>query len=134
MINPFELNKTREIVFADEPADQVPRAHQLLEGLADFKVEPQTKPHSLTVHYSIEHYTLEGLELALEAEGFRLNHNMLHSIGRKVIYYCEDTTCHNMDIPVHPTKKNEKGVFVKVYDHHLHGDHDETPPEERAYK
>lgn len=134
MINPFEMHKVREIVFAHTQDKQLQRAFDLLSGLANLRVESSPKLNTLVVRYSIEHYTLEGLERALEAEGFQLDHSMLHGIARKVIYYCEDTTCHNMDIPVHPTKKNEKNVFVKAYDQHLHGDHDEHPPERRSYK
>lgn len=140
MINPFESQKEREIVFAPSNTDQLASANQieqaylLLVGLPNCEVERTGKPNTLLVRYDLKDYTLEGLEHALEAEGFHLDHSLLHSIGRKIIYYCEDTTCHNMDIPDHPTKKREKEVFVKVYDQHLHGDHDDTPPESRKYK
>lgn len=134
MINPFELHKVRDIVFDAGSSDQIGRAYQLLSGLPDFKVEYGSVPNSLRVFYNLHNYTLEGLESGLEKEGFHLDHSVLHSIGRKVIYYCEDTTCHNLDIPVHPTKKNERDVFVKAYDNEPHGDHDYTPPELREYK
>jgi hypothetical protein len=68
------------------------------------------------------------------AQGFVLDDGLLHRIARQVIYYCEDTCCHNMDIPEHHTKKNEQEVFAEVYNHHLHGDRDDTPPELRKYK
>lgn len=134
MIDSFELNKQRDIVFSPEPPGQLERAYQLLSGLPGCKVEYGAAPNTLHVSYSLYNYTLEGLENALTKEGFHLDTSVLHSIGRKVIYYCEDTTCHNLDIPVHPTKKNEREVFVKVYGHELHGDHDDTPPELREYK
>jgi len=134
MINPFEADKQRELVFSPEPADQVARAYLLLQGLTNCEVECSSKPNTLLVRYNLHNYTLEGLERALEKEGFHLDHSVLRSIGRKIIYYCEDTTCHNMDIPDHPTKKREKEVFIKAYDQHLHGDHDNTPPESRKYK
>ena len=140
MINPFESEKQREIVFASgdsdqpAPANQVEQAYLLLVGLPDCVVERTGNPNTLRVRYNLENYTLEGLERALEEEGFHLDHSLLHSIGRQIIYYCEDTACHNMDIPDHPTKKREKEVFIKVYDQHLHGDHDDTPPESRKYK
>ena len=140
MINPFESEKQRLIVFASGDAnqaafaDQVEQAYLLLNGLPNCVVERTVEPNTLLVRYNLENYTLEGLELALEQEGFHLDHSLLHSIGRKVIYYCEDTACHNMEVPDHPTKKREKEVFVKAYDQHLHGDHDDTPPESRKYK
>ena len=134
MINPCDMNKKRELVFADEPADQVAKAHTLLSGLADFKVEHSEKANTLVVCYSLEDYTLEGLEHALTAQGFVLDNSLLHRISRQVTYYCEDTELHNMDVPDHPTKKREKEIFIKAYDQHLHGDHDDTPPELRRYK
>ncbi len=138
MINPFESSKQREILFAAADAathaNQIEQAYMLLGGLPNCTVQRSSKPNTLLVSYSLEDYTLEGLERALEQEGFQLDHSLLHSIGRQIIYYCEDTACHNMDIPDHPTKMREKEVFVKVYDQHLHGDHDDTPPESRKYK
>jgi hypothetical protein len=135
MINPCDMHKKRELVFANEPADQVVKAYMLLDGLADCEVQHSEKTNTLVVGYSLEHYTLEGLERALTEQGFVLDNNLLQRITRQVIYYCEDTELHNMGIPDHPTKKQEMEVFVQAYDHALHGDHDETtPPELRRYK
>jgi hypothetical protein len=134
MIDSPELNKQRDIVFSAEPPGQIARAYQLLSGLPGCNVEHVDTPHTLRVSYSLRRYTLEGLENGLTEEGFHLDHNPLHSIARQIIYYCEDTLCHNLDIPVYPTKKNAREVFVKAYDHELHGDHDDTPPELRDYR
>lgn len=134
MITPFELDKQHDIVFNGEPQEQLEQAYLLLSGLPGCKVEYGNSPYTLRVSYNLRDYTLEGLENALIEEGFHLDHSLLHSIGRKIIYYCEDTTCHNMEIPVHPTKKNEREVFVKAYDQQPHGDHDDVPPELRDYK
>jgi hypothetical protein len=134
MINASELAKQRELVFAAEPPDQVEKAYVLLNGLPNCKVQHSDKPYTLLVSYSLLDYTLEGLERALGEEGFQLDHSLLHRIARQMIYYTEDTECHNMDIPDHPTKKQEKEVYIKAYDQHLHGDHDDTPPESRKYK
>lgn len=134
MSDVFELEKHREIVFSAEPPGQMARAYELLSGLPDCKVEYGNGPNTLRITYNLHHYTLNGLEEGLTEEGFQLDHSPLHSIGRQVIYYCEDTACHNLDIPVQSTKKNQREVFVKVYDQELHGDHDDTPPELREYK
>ena len=134
MINVTELNKRRDIVFSEDPLGQVERAYQLLAGLPGCGVEYGNTPNTLHVSYNLHDYTLEGLENGLIEEGFQLDRGMLHTIERKVIYYCEDTICHNLDIPVHPTKQNERGVFVQAYDQEPHGDHDNTPPELRDYK
>lgn len=135
MINPCDLHKCRELVFADQPADQLVQAYMLLDGLENCQVERSPEAHTLIVRYSLEHYTLQGLEHALTEQGFVLDNSMLHRISRQLVYYCEDTELHNMDVPDHPTKKREKEIFIQAYDHHLHGDHDDTtPPELRRYK
>ena len=134
MIDAPELDKQRDIVFSAEPPGQIARAYQLLSGLPGCKVEQVDTPYALRVSYNLRHYTLEGLENGLTDEGFHLDHSPLHSIARQIIYYCEDTLCHNLDIPVYPTKKNEREIFVRAYDHELHGDHDDTPPELRDYR
>lgn len=133
MLNPFELHKTREITFSSEHPDDAARAQLLLIGLPDLTVE-QTAPCVLKVSYNLHNYTLEGIEAAMVEEGFRLDHSLLHSIGRKVIYYCEDTTCHNLDIPVHPTKMNQQTVFSSAYEHQHHADNDDIPTELRDLK
>jgi hypothetical protein len=134
LVDSPDLNKQREIVFSAEPPGQLERAHHLLSGLPHCKVGYGDTPNTLLVCYNLRHYTLNGLEDGLTEEGFHLDHSPLHSIGRKIIYYCEDTACHNLDIPTHPTKMSEREVFVQAYEHQPHGDHDDTPPEFRDYK
>ncbi|MDD3884915.1 MAG: hypothetical protein PHW66_08310 [Gallionella sp.] len=134
MINPFDLDKQRDLIFSADRPEQAEQAYLLLSGLPNCTVERGSTPNSLRIRYSLYDYTLEGLESALAGEGFQLDNSLLHSIGRKIIYYCEDTTCHNMDIPVHPTKQNQRGVFIKAWEEQPHGDRDETPTELRDYK
>jgi hypothetical protein len=134
MTDSSELQKQRDIVFSQDPAGQIVRAYQLLSGLPNCKVEYGDIPNSLRITYNLEHYTLEGLEHALTEEGFHLDHSVLRGIERNVIYYSEDTICHNMDIPMQLTKKKIREIFVKAYEHEPHGDHDDTPPELREYK
>lgn len=134
MINPFDLEKKRELLFAPEPADQASRALTILSGLQNLKVFPTPKFNVLEIHYNLRDYTLAGLEFALENEGFHLDHSFLHHVGRNIIYYCEDTSRHNMEIRGHITKKNEKEVFVEVCGHHMHNEHAIKPPELREFE
>ncbi|MDD2776000.1 MAG: hypothetical protein PHU06_08595 [Gallionella sp.] len=134
MPNTVDLAKQRDLVFAAEPECQVLQAFLLLDALPNCTVQRSDKPNTLVVSYHLQHHTLESLEKILLAQGFVLDDGFLHRIARQVIYYCEDTCCHNMDIPEHHTKKNEQEVFAEVYNHHLHGDRDDTPPELRKYK
>ena len=131
MINPFDLEKKRALVFTSEPAGQAVRALTLLSGLPKLEATHTDKGNVLEIRYNLRDYTLEGLEHALEQEGFHLDHSFLHSVGRNVIYYCEDTTLHNIEIPGHVTKKNEKDIFVEVHDQH---NHDAIPPQQRRYE
>lgn len=134
MINPFDLEKHRELWFASETVGQVERALTILSGLPNLKAERGSKPHVLEIRYNLREYTLAGLERALEQEGFLLDHSFLRSVGRNVIYYCEDTSLHNMEIRGHVTKKNESEVFVEVHGQHLHQEHAGRPPELREYE
>ena len=134
MIDPSELDKRRDIVFSAESPGQVERAYQLLSGLPGCKVEHGNAANALRVSYNLRDHTLESLENRLTGEGFRLDQGMLHSIGRQVTYYCEDTVRHNLDIPTYPTKQSEREVFVRAYDQEPHGDRDEVLPELRDYK
>jgi hypothetical protein len=132
MIN--DLEKRRELLFTAEPADQATRALVILRGLPNLKADPAPAAHTLEIRYNLRDYTLEDLENALEQEGFHLDHSFLHNIARNIIYYCEDTTRHNMEIRGHVTKKNEKELFVEVCGHHLHQENAGKPPELREYE
>lgn len=134
MSNSSDLIKQRIIQFASPAGEQVERAITYLGQLPECLVKPGDTPNSLHVSYDLRHHTLEQLEVMLIEQGFVLEQSVLLNIERNIIHYCEDTICHNMDVPVHPTKKNERGVFVKAYEHQPHGDQDDTPPEIQEFK
>lgn len=125
-MNPFELQKQRVLVFADEPANQTEQAFLLLSGLDNLQVENGPTSNSLLIRYSVEHYSLEGLEKALIKEGFTFNYGWLSKLKNGFIHYCEDVQYHNLKSPEPRTKNNSQEVFVKAYGHHPHGDHDYT--------
>lgn len=133
-MNPFELQKTRELVFSEEPSCQVEQAYLLLSGMENMKVERGDHANSLIIHYSLEHYTHEGLENALAKEGFLFKESLLDKVHKHMVHYCEDVQYHNLSTPEHPTKKNESEVFAQVYERHPHGNHDDTPKDLREYK
>jgi hypothetical protein len=134
MINPFDLDKKRELKFLSEPAGQAARALDILNGLGNLKVFNMTKPNCLEIHYNLCDYTLSGLERALEKEGFLLDKGLLHSVARNLVYYCEDTSLHNLEIRGHITKKNETQVFLGVSGTHTHQEQSARPPELREYE
>jgi hypothetical protein len=134
MINPFEMQKERLLFFSKEPADQLFSAYVLLVGLDNFHVEMGPYPNSLLIRYSIEHYSLEALERALVREGFRLEDSLVGKIKKQMIHYCEDVQYHNLKTPEPRTKNNSQEIFVKAYELHPHGNHDDTPIELREFK
>jgi len=127
-MNPFELNKERVLIFTAEPESQITQAYILLSGLKDFQVEKGHIPNSLKIKYNVAHYSLEGLEKALQKEGFKFKYGLLRNIKRQLVHYCEDVQYHNLKTPEPRTKNNTQEVFVKAYEQHPHGDHDETKP------
>lgn len=133
-MNPFELQKERLLVFGKEPADQLFAAYMLLVGLDNFEVEMGPQPNSLLIRYSIKDYSLEALEKALTREGFRLEYRLMEKIKKHLIHYCEDVQYHNLKTPEPRTKNNAQEIFVKAYELHPHGNHDDTPKELREFK
>lgn len=134
MVAPSATFKHRELFFSTPPANQAERAFELLQGLDNIVVEHGTQPSSLRIAYDLLDYSLEGIELALTREGFHLDQNSLHQLNRKLIYYSEEVEYHNLNIPKRPPESRKREVFIKAYEHHLHGDHDDTPQELRLYK
>jgi hypothetical protein len=131
-MNPFELQKERLLEFADDPADQVDRAYSLLSELNKFHVEKNHSGKALLIKYSVENYSLEGLERALINEGFSFRYSLLGRMKQTLIHYCEDVQYHNLKSAEPRTKNNSQEVFVKAYEQHQHGDHDNTrAPEPR---
>lgn len=125
--------KRRELRFAALPQNQTQRALTLLRGLEGLRVEPVVGRRALFVYYDIFNYTLEGLEEALVQQGFHLDNSLFSKLMRALIRYCEQTQLHTLRSPQRLIKKSNE-VYVKAWDHHLHGDRDDTPPELREYK
>ncbi len=133
-MNPFELQKQRVLFFSESQANRFDQAYLLLSGLENFHVERGPRSNSLLIRYSIQHYSLEALEKALVREGFRLKYSLLGKIKKQLIHYCEDVQYHNLKTPEPRTKNNSQEIFIRAYEHHPHGNHDDTPKELREFK
>lgn len=131
-MKPCDLEKTREIAFSALPAGQAQEALKLLDGLDGLNVQPGSRPNSIMVRYDVRDYTLEGLETALQAQGFHLDNALMQKLRRALIYYCELTQRDNLSVL--PSQQKSVKPFVEAFQHHPHGDHDETPEEWRDYK
>jgi len=131
---PPDLVKQRELVFSAKPPGQVEHALQLLSGVEGLKVERSARPNCLKITYSLVDYALEGIEQALEDVGFRLEGAALKQLGKRFTHYLEQVEYHNLNVPEWHSKNRRSEAFVHAYEHHLHGDHDDTPPELREYR
>ncbi len=131
-MRPCDLEKNREIVFHALPAGQAARALRLLQGMDGLEVAAGENANHLRVRYHVCEYTLEGLETALASQGFHLDNSLLSKLKRALAYFCEGVQRGNVEAN-EPDIKSQQ-AFMKVYEHHLHGDRDETPEEWRDYK
>ncbi len=127
--HPGEL-KQREIRFDHARPEQVEDARLLLSGLKGLDVDLGHHDYSLTVYYDIREYTLQGLETGLVRQGFHLDHSVVVQLSRAIVYFCEETQLRNMRQPERLIKKSNE-IYSKAWDHHLHGDHDDTPADLR---
>lgn len=127
------LDKSREIRFSRMPPGQAASAMQSLHSLDGVLVVAGERELSLTVRYSLLDCSLEMIENTLRAEGFHLDNSVFARLLRALVYFCEETQRHNLSSPERLIKKSNE-VYIKAYDQHPHGDHDDTPPELREYK
>ncbi|KPC50799.1 hypothetical protein [Amantichitinum ursilacus] len=131
MTTPVERAKTHDIVFFALPPDQAVQAARALGRLPGVVVQSCSAEHRVSVHYDVMEHTLQELEAQLQQNGFHLDGSILQKIKRAIVYYTEDVQRDNMHMPEHPTKTRD--VYVQMWDHHPHGDHDDTPEELRRY-
>jgi hypothetical protein len=122
--------KHRELRFDKLRPWQVEQAQALLQGLDRIVVEPGVLANSVSVWYEVTDYTLEGLESSLIAQGFHLENTLYCKLIRALVYFCEDTQLRNLRQPERLLKKSNE-IYSKAWEHHPHGDHDDTPPELR---
>ena len=127
------LQKQREIRFRPLPPNQVEQACSALRALKGLSARPSARADTICVEYSILEYSLESLEKALTDAGFHLDNSLFVKLMRAFIYFAEDTQIHNLRSPERLIKQSNE-VYIQVYDHHPHGDRDDTPRKLREYK
>ncbi len=134
MPNQADLKKNREIVFSKFPPGQVPEAADDLQRLDEIDVQAKLEKRSLAVGYDLQQHTLRELDEHLVDKGYHLDNTLLTKLTRALIYYVEDTQLHNIGAPEKRLKRSSQEAYVQAWEHHPHGDHDDTPPEWREYK
>lgn len=131
MTQPEDVFKKREIHFSPLPYGQAARAMDSLAEMEGIAVE-LLQSNTLLVSYQLPQYCLESIENALIEQSFHLDNSLLQKVMRALVHYVEEVQCQNLCEPCRMQKNME--IFVKVYEHHPHGDHDETPEEWREYR
>ena len=58
----------------------------------------------------------------------------MNKMMRALIYYVEETQIHNFGAHDRLLKRSQNEAYTHAWERHLHGDHDDTPPEWREYK
>lgn len=129
-----DLKKHRDILFAKFPPGQVPEAANDLQRLDEVEAAPRVEKRAVGVTYELETHTLLELETHLEDKGYHLDNTLMSKLTRALIHYVEDTQLHNLGAPEKRLKRSSQEAYVQAWEHHPHGDHDDTPPEWREYK
>ena len=127
-----DMKKQREIHFQPLPTDQAAQAARLLSRLPEVVATPQAANHGLQVSYSLPTWTLQQLEERLLQAGFHLDGALLHRIRRALVHYTESVQLENLHHPEREYKTKE--VYTQAWEHHPHGDHDDTPEDLREYR
>jgi hypothetical protein len=125
--------KHREIRFCKLKHWQVPEAFALLDELPGLEVAPGTLPNGISVWYEVTEHSMEALEKMLLERGFHLENTLYCKLIRALVYFTEETQLRNMGQPERLIKKSHD-IYSKAWEHHPHGDHDDTPPELREVK
>lgn len=125
--------KHREIRFCKLKRCQIADATALLATLASLEIAPGVQPNGIAVWYEIADHSMEALETLLIERGFHLENTLYCKLIRALVYFTEETQRRNMGQPERLIKKSHE-VYSQAWEHHPHGDHDDTPPELREYK
>ena len=131
---PEPIRKERTLLFARLPPGQVSEASSLLRCVEGLDVVPRPENLAIDIGYDLHEHSLEELEGALQHKGFHLDSSLLNKLRRALIYYVEETQLHNFGAPERLLKKSQHEAYTQAWERHLHGDHDDTPPEWREYK
>ena len=124
--------RVRQLTFSHLPPGQAKRAMELLHDLPHLTVLNTVGDTGLLIRYELPFYTLERIEIALLDQGFHLDNALFHKLRRALIHYLENLCCQNLTEP--EQRERARRIYARVYEHHPHGDHDDTPPELREYR
>lgn len=126
-----DFHKQRDILFHALPPGQMEQAAQILGQVPALHVDARP-PRTLRVAYDLRQHTLASLEEGLMQCGFHLDGSLMQRLLRALAHYSEEIQRENLAAP--DVELKTRGIYVRQYEHHLHGDRDATPKEWRSYK
>lgn len=126
------LMKHRELRFSTHGFERIDEAGRFLTALGNVTVTGR-RGRALAIEYSLAEHSFRRIEKLLRAQGFLLDTSFSMRLIRAVLYFCEDTQMRNLRQPERLIKKSNE-IYVKAWQHHPHGDHDDTPTELRDYR
>jgi len=124
--------RVRQLTFTSLPPGQAKQAMELLHDLPHLEVLGTVGDTGLLIRYELPFYTLARIEIALIDQGFHLDNSLLQKLRRALTHYLENLCCQNLTQP--GQLERSRRIYARVYEHHPHGDHDDTPPELREYR
>lgn len=130
-MQPVDLIKQREIHLSRLPLEQAAQAARLLNHLPGLFASAVSQTH-LVVQYQIPQWTLETIERHLCDAGFHLDVSLFEKLKRALVHYSEAIQVENLHHPEREYKTKE--IYIHAWEHHPHGDHDDTPEELRKYR
>jgi len=128
-----EAHSHTELRFSGEPTGQAEKAMLLLQSLPNLRVRPGLQARTLHLSYELAHYQFRMIENHLLELGFHLDDSLVARMLRSLTRFREETQMRNAAMPQRLIKQSNQ-VYVKAYEHHPHGDHDDTPVELREIK
>jgi hypothetical protein len=123
----------REIRFDPLQPGQLELAAEALAAIPGVEVSAGEHPDSLHVSYNLATHSCDELEKQLEAVGLTLDRSLFARLQRAMVHFCEETRQRNLNAPARLIKQSSE-VYVQAYEHHPHGDHDDTPPDLRQVR
>lgn len=126
-----DLEKTHDIVFHALPTDQAQQAARLLSRIPHLHVTLFANERRVVVRYHLHEHSLAEIENGLMSQGFHLDGSLLQKLKRALVHYTEEVQLENLR---HPGREHKtKQLYIHAWEHHPHGDHDDTPEELRHY-
>ena len=113
--------------------DEITKALVVLHAQPGLSVLRMAQTNVLHLDYALAQCSLRMIENLLIGHGVALDDSVGARMRRALTHFREDTQIRNAASPQRLIKQSNQ-VYVKAYEHHPHGDHDDTPPELREIK